>query len=216
MLQPHELEAVGGGAANARAALKSVREQGVAHAMQPGKAYSDFAPKIQKAERGLAAAEDVQKKGLTSLPGYVRGVQREGLGPTFRASAREQLANTPLAMTALTLGLPAAAIAGTLMKKEAPEGPGRGENIGAGIGGLVGGLAGSAMPLAGNVVAGAGGAAVGKMLGRGVDRLRGRKAQPMFGQRSPNQMAEPSNEGQHIPSERIMSPAAAGQQREVV
>lgn len=200
MMRPDELEAIGGGAANARKAL---------HALPT----TASAKQVDRARRGLAAAEDVQERGLTSLPGYLRGMQRDGVVNTIGASAREQLSNAPVWANALTLGLPAAGAVSTLAHKEAPDGPGKGEQLGAGIGGLVGGFAGGAMPLAGNLLIGAGAAGAGKVIGRGIDRLRGRRPQPMVGQLAPKH--EPANEGQHIPGERVMSPAAAGQQNEV-
>lgn len=197
MLRPNELEAVGGGASSARKALEAARSSGVG---------------VGRAERAFDAAERVQNMGLTSVPGYLRGVKEHGLVNALGASVREQLSGSPT-MYGAFLGLPAAMAVKTLASKEAPDGPGKGERFGESAGNLVGGLAGSAMPIVGNIAVGSAGAGVGRVVGRGIDRLRGRRPQPMVGQLAPKH--EPSNEGQHIPSERVMSPAAAGQQNEV-
>jgi hypothetical protein len=212
-LKPHELEQIGGGAANARNALQATQEAARAGAKLPGKSYADFAPGIRKAQSTLANSEAAQNKGLTSIPGYLRAAHRDGVVSTLRTSAKEQFGNMGPGTAALMVGLPAVGLAGTLARKESPDGPGKAEQAGAAIGGFTGQLAGGAMPLAGNIIAGGLGAGAGKLVGRGIDRLRGRQAQPMLGQRTPS--TEPSAEGQHMPVERTMSPAAAGQHAEV-
>lgn len=211
-LNPAELESVGGGAADARAAYKAVEDKAIAHAATPGGAFSDHAGQLQKAEKGLKASERTQEMGLTSIPGYLRSMKDNGVGSTLAAGVKDQWHNTSPAMGALMIGAPALGAAATLAKKENPNGPGKGEELGRNIGGLVGGVAGSAMPLVGNMVAGGVGAAVGGQVGKGADWMRRRRQPlPMLGGKAEPEQAE----GQHIPSERVMSPAAAGQSPEV-
>lgn len=199
MLAPAELEAIGGGAAGAQQAFNAALAAGAP------------AGRLAKAEKALSASRKAQNMGLTSIPGYLNSVKNNGLGSTLAAGAKDQWHNTSPAFTALMVGVPAATAAGTLMKKENPTGPGKGEELGRNLGGVVGGIAGSAMPIAGNMIVGGALSSAGGRIGKGIDWMRGRRqASPMMG---PPPL-EPA-EGQHIPSERVMSPAAAGQQPEV-
>jgi hypothetical protein len=201
MLSPGELETVGGGAAPARAALAGLRASGA-----PAK-------QVQQAERGLAAAQRAQTMGLTSVPGYLRSVKEHGAASTLAAGAKDQWHNTSPAWSALMVGAPLASAAGTLGSKEHRDGPGKGEELGRNLGGVVGGIAGSAMPLAGNMLVGGALAGAGAGVGRGIDWMRGRR-KPLPAPASKTPDLAPA-EGQHTPSERVMSPAAAGQQPEV-
>lgn len=145
------------------------------------------------------------------MPGYLRSLKNNGVGATLAAGVKDQWHNASPTMGAVMVGLPALGAAGTLLRREDGAGPGKGEELGRNIGGVVGGIAGSAMPLVGNIAVGAAGTAVGGAVGKGADWIRGRRvAPPMMGPPA----LEPS-EGQHLPSERVMSPAAAGQTPEV-
>jgi len=212
VLNPAELESIGGGAATARSAYKALEDKAFQHATTPGGAFSDYAGKLQKAQRGLDASVRAQDMGLTSIPGYLRSMKEHGLAPTLGASIKDQWHSMTPGNAALMVGLPAALAAGTLIKKEHPTGPGKGEELGRNIGGLVGGIAGGAMPIVGNAVVGSLASSAGGQIGKGIDWMRGRrKPLPMIGGKPDLEPAE----GQHIPSERVMSPAAAGQMPEV-
>jgi len=186
MLSPSEIEGVRGGAYDARQALTTAKAEG-----------SKSVPRLEKA---LNASERAQNMGLTSLPGYLKSVKKNGIGATLRTSAEEQWRNQPL-LTAAAVGLPLAA--GALAPTE--EGQGRGEAVGRAVGGAAGEIAGGIMPIGGQIALGAGSSQVGAWAGRGVDRLRGRRLH-----NAPTPTMEPT-EAQQTATERVMSPAAAGQ-----
>jgi hypothetical protein len=186
MLSPAEIEGVRGGAHDARQALQTAKAEG-----------SKSVPRLEKA---LKASEKAQNMGLTSIPGYLKSMKNNGIGKTLRTSAEEQIRNQPV-LTAAAVGLPLAA--GALAPTE--EGQGRGEAVGRAVGGAVGEIAGGMMPMGGQAALGVGSSQVGAWAGRGVDRLRGRRLH-----NAPTPTMEPT-EAQQTATERVMSPAAAGQ-----
>lgn len=205
MLSPQELTAVRGGSYGARKGLAKAQQAVFG-------ASSDKLPRALREEaqaaKRLTATENAQNMGLSSLPGYIGAVRREGVGKVLSTGAKEQLSGATPGMAALMVGLPAVSAAQTLIsKKEDPAGRGRGERFGEEFGRTLGGITGGVMPFVGQSVLGGTLGRAGKYVGRGVDRLSGKPGM------APTTL-EPA-EGQHIPSERIMSPAAAGQQPEV-
>jgi len=206
-LSPAELEKVRGGAYGARKAHEAA--QGALHAAWI-KDPSTVGPAVSgavKAKKGLEAAEKVQSMGLTSVPGYLKSVKDNGLRPTLEASVKDQVRNMHPGMAVMSLGLPAASVAHAALSKEKTEGAGKGESVGKNVGMALGGLTGAAMPIVGSAVMGGALERAGSAVGRGVDRLRGRKPTPTTLGPPPLEPAE----GQHMPSERVTSPAAAGQ-----
>jgi hypothetical protein len=196
VLSPDELEAVGGGAAGAR--------QHLARLTAAGKP-------TERAAKGLDAAIKAQEMGLTSAPGYLSAM-RKSPAKTLAAGAKEQYYNMPTAMGVLGLGIPAAGIAKTLATKEQPDGPGKGEQIGRSVGGLVGGVTSGLMPMTGGALVGEGMSRGGQLVGRVIDRIRGRM--PMVNDLGNKAPLEPT-ESQNTPSERITSPSAAGGQKDI-
>jgi hypothetical protein len=197
MFSPQEFEKVRGGAWMARHGLETAKKTGVG---------------VEVAAKRLQAVENAQNMGLTSLPGYVSALREHGPGKVLMTGAKERLTGMGTGNAMLTLGLPAYGIARTMGSREEadPTGKGKGERVGENIGRTVGGLTGGILPMhAGGALSRTLGGA-GKYVGRGIDRLRGKGGQPGMGPAT----LEPA-EGQHIPSERVMSPAAAGQQPEV-
>jgi hypothetical protein len=203
MLSPKELEGVRGGS---RGAVESaLNATGTAGA--------------QKAQKALAATDAATgvtdpSMNLTSIPGLVRSVKAHGLGKTLATGAREQLTSGGLPLAALAVGVPAAGAVGTLASKRETDdqGRGKGERLGESIGRTIGGVAGGVMPVLGGEVVGTTMGAAGRLAGRGFDRLR--RAGGTTPGLAPHTTLEPA-EGQHTPSERVMSPAAAGQQTDV-
>lgn len=195
MLSPAELEGVRGGAYNARQHLAKLTEAGKPTA---------------RAAKGLAAAEEMQRMGATSVPGVLGALRREGAGKVLSTGAREQVHNMPTVMTGLT----AYGIAKPLLSKEDPEtgAPGKGERVGRSLGGAVGGVAGGLIPFTGGQVLGAATGEAGGRVGRVIDRIRGRRpAVDDLGNKAP---LEPT-EAQNTPSERVTSPSAAGGQKDI-
>jgi hypothetical protein len=211
VLSPKELEAVRGGAYGARqgheAAQKALHEAWIKDPSTVGPSVE----KAVKAKKGLEAAENVQNMGLTSVPGYLKAVKDEGARKVLGASLKDQIHNMHPGMAAMSLGLPALSVARAAAGKEPESGEGKGETVGKNVGMALGGLTGAAMPVVGSTVMGGALEHAGKFVGRGVDRLRGRKNTPTTLGPSPLEPAE----GQHMPSERVMSPAAAGQQPDI-
>jgi hypothetical protein len=153
-----------------------------------------------RATKAHAASQKAQEMGLTSIPGYLKSMKNNGVLNTLGASAEEQIRTQPL-VTGMAAGIPLAA--GVLAKPE--EGKGRGEAVGSAVGGAIGGVAGGMLPLGGQLASGAAASQIGSWAGRGVDRLRGRRLH-----NAPTPTMEPTD-AQHIPTERNLSPAAAGQ-----
>jgi hypothetical protein len=167
-----------------------------------------------KAGKGQEWAEKAQNMGLTSIPGYLGAMKEHGVGKVLATNAKEQYHNMPKAMAALSVGLPALGVAKTLSSPEDPNGPGKGESVGRNLGGAVGGVMGGVMPVAGNIAMSAAGSAVGGLAGRGIDKLRGRSMKGPVNDLGATAPLEPT-ESQNTPSERVMSPSAAGQQKDV-
>lgn len=161
-----------------------------------------------KPEGGLSAmgagANNPPGMELSSLPGYVKAIKEHG-AKAIKADVANQWHSGGIASKALGVGLPATMLAAEVAKKENPTGPGKGESVGRGIGGTVGGFLGSSLPITGQMALGGAMGAAGGLAGRAVDRLRGRRS-------TPNQTTPPEHsQGQHVPTERISSPAAMGQ-----
>lgn len=182
------LEAIRGGAYDAREALRTAKPQ-----------------HRQQAQKALASSAAAQEMGLTNLPGYVKAIKDKGLKEVVKTDAAAQWHSGGVGMKALGVGLPALALASEVGKKESPDGPGKGELVGRSAAGAVGGLLGSAMPIAGQIALGGAMGAAGGMVGRGIDRLRKRPA--ASGQPTPPEQQM----GSHVPTERVTSHAAAGQ-----
>jgi hypothetical protein len=197
MLSPSEFEGIRGGAHAARENFGKLQAAG---------------KDTTRAAKALGSAQDAQNMGLTSIPGYLGAVKEHGIGKVLATNAKEQYHNMPKAMAALTLGVPALSAAHTLATPEDPNGPGKGERLGRELGNAVGGVAGGVMPIAGNAVVGGIAGRAGGAVGKVVDRMRGRR-EPVndLGTKAP---LEPT-ESQNTPSERITSPSAAGQQKDI-
>jgi len=155
----------------------------------------------------LALSEDVQNRGMTSLPGIAKAFNKDPTG-TLRAGAKEQWHGVSLPFKALMAGIPAAQLGGAIFGKEDPE-HGRGERFGRAAGGiagmaLLGGAPMGAQMLGQGLMDAAGGGA-----GKLVDKIRARAQ----GKQHPGHLTHPSeqqSEGQHAPTERIMSDSAQG------
>jgi len=186
------LESIRGGAFEARKKLESALASG-------------HGPSIELAQKGFNAAHQAQEAGLTNLPGYAKALQKDPVG-TLKKDVAAQWHSGGRVEKALGIGLPLLGLAHDIRTPERETGPGKGELLGRGIGGAAGGFLGSSMPLAGQLLVGAATGMAGGLVGKGVDRLRGRKPS------SPGQLTPPEqSQGQHVPTERVMSPAAMGQ-----
>jgi hypothetical protein len=213
-LSPQELIGVRGGAYGAQQSLRRAA-QGVASATTP-KAFEKAHSVEQRAAKALRATADATglrtNMDLTSLPGYAKAVKEHGVGKVLATGAREQIANSPPALAALMIGAPVVGAGKALLGPDEvdAQGRGRGERVGEELGRAVGGVAGGVMPVVGQGVVGGVLGKAGKLVGRGVDKLRPHLSTPGMTPRT----LEPS-EGQHTPSERVMSPNAAGQAPEI-
>jgi len=210
MLSPAELEGVRGGAYGARKAYgdasKKLEETWLKDPTKATGAISQAA----RAKKGLDAAENVQSMGLTSIPGYLNAVKEHGAAKVLGAGIKDQVRNMHPGMAAVALGMPAVGVLHAAASKENTQGAGKGESVGRNVGNAIGGVAGAAMPVVGSAVLGGTLGSAGGLIGRGVDRLRGRKKEnPPLSMVGPPQL-EPA-ESQNTPTEHIMSPNAAGQ-----
>ena len=129
---------------------------------------------LENTRKGMHAAQEAERMGITSLPGIAKSVKEHGLMNTVRAGAAEQLHGTTAATKAMMLGLPAIGIAhSALSREDSDPNAGKGERIGRAVGNVVGNLAGGPLPVIGQTVIGGAAEGAGKMVGRGIDRLRG-------------------------------------------
>lgn len=187
--------------ARAQAALRALEHSG-GTAQQAARLQQE----ARRAAKGLAAAIEAERMGLTSLPGYVRAIGKHGLVPVLQAGAREQLQGTSTAQKALILGLPAY---GALRAWRSPaderdsRGLSRGARIGESVGSLVGGVVGGAVPIVGQLALQEGTGRVGRAVGGFFDRRR--QPPPAFDPTDP--VTAP---GQVTPSEYVLSPRASG------
>lgn len=208
---PHSIESIGAGAASARSRLDKAREAfdsaDVGSKATAGKA-------LMRASKGHLAAHKAQGMGLTSIPGYASAIKEHGIGETLRTGWNEQWKGMSAGEKALMLGLPAAGTAAAIASPEDPNNPHRGRAVGAGIANAALGAVTGGIPMfAGGAILGTAATGLGGAAGGAIDRLR-RKKPP-----TPQVQAPPNPEtaqGQHVPTEHVLSPAAAGQPPESV
>lgn len=169
---------------------------------------SGWTPKAGIGSIGMDAG--AKHTGLTNLPDYVKGMANDPKRYLKRDVSNSWHSGGRVSK-ALMVGLPAMGVAHDIATPEQATGPGKGERIGRGLAGAAGGMLGSSMPLSGQLLLGGAMSHVGGTIGKGVDRLRGRKPgtppPPTAGQ--PIQPDQQS--GSHVPTERVMSNAAMGQ-----
>lgn len=189
------VERIGAGAADARRELGAVLAKGDPAA-------------VAQARKALGSAEKAQEMGMTSLPGLARSVRDNGLLPTVGAGLKSQWDASSGKGRALMLGLPAASLAGAVASRDKAGGPGKGERIGRIVGGTLGGAV-APLSLAGGVVLGSALERAGGAVGKGVDRLRGRRPEvPQEPSRPP--ASEPGDSGTAAPVERVYGTGFGG------
>jgi hypothetical protein len=130
---------------------------------------------LAKAEKALAAAQEAERRGLSSVPGYLKGLRKDPMG-TIRAGAAEQWHSSGVPGRLLIYGWPAGAAATELAQPSEPGEGGRLERAGEALGMLGYGLGpmpfGAQMLMAGGMSGGL------KRLGRLADRKKGAPAPP--------------------------------------
>lgn len=157
--------------------------------------------RAQHAERARGAAQDVEDRGMTSLPGSFRAMKKDPLG-AVRAGAMNQWRGSSKAEKALLVGLPAAQLGMAVAGHDED----KGERIGENVGGLLGGAAFGGAPLMGQLAGGIGAGLAGKAIGHGIDKMRTRS-----GVVNRKAELEPVDNSMNIPVERSMSASAMGQ-----
>lgn len=145
--------------------------------------------------RALQAARDAEGMGLTSLPGMARSAWKDPVA-TAKAAWGQQVHGTSKFDKALTVGLPAAMLAGDALS--ADDGS-KAERMGTNIAGTAAGILTGGMPLAGGMAAGMAASYLGGKAGKAVDKIRGHVQAP------PN---PEDAKGLAVPAEHVMSPSA--------
>jgi hypothetical protein len=130
---------------------------------------------VEKAKAGLAAAEEATKRGLTSLPGYVKAIRKDGLGSTLKADLANQWHGAGWETKALMVGAPAYGVYDAARHGSKDPNVGNSENMGERVGGVVGGVVGSPMPLFAQQAIQSGASRVGRLGGRAVGYIRGER-----------------------------------------
>lgn len=149
------------------------------------------------------AAAEAERMGLTNIPGLAKSLARSPI-KTMRAAGAEQWHNSSKAEKALLFGLPAAGAVSTALTPETEGGPGKGEMLGRSAAQFAGGMAMGPMPFVASGLAQGALTPIGGAIGKGVDRLRGRK--PPAHRPLPEQPAD----GASTATERVLSNSAAG------
>lgn len=161
---------------------------------------------LHKANVTKELAQQMQNRGMTSLPGVAKSLFHHPL-ETLALGAKNQWHNSNPIEKALFFGAPIASAAKTLSGPEDRE-HGKGEMIGrqaAQVGGM---MALGGMPILGSLAGGMALSPIGGAIGKGVDRLRGVKPS---GQVNRKPELEPADNASFLPTERVMTPAAQGQ-----
>lgn len=147
------------------------------------------------------AAKEYEEMGLTSLPGLAKGLVGKDRKEVVRRALNHQWNGTSNFDKALTVGFPAAGLAGDALS---PDDGHKGERIGAGIASTAAGVLTPGVPLAGGIISGIGASMAGGALGKGVDKLRGKLP---VGRVQPPPNPEDAK-GLAVPAEHILSPSA--------
>lgn len=129
------------------------------------------------AQKHLAAAKKMEQLGATNVPGYLKSLAKNPL-QTVRTGAQEAWHGTGTGASgalgkAMTFGLPVAALGGELVSGSQDPEQGTFERAGRAAGSMAYGL--SSMPFAGAMLLGEGAIRGAGALGKGVDKLRGKK-----------------------------------------
>ncbi len=168
------IESIRGGAYEAKNRVATAK--GALEGATSDKARQAAQRELEAAHKGLSAAQTVQDRGMTSIPGIAKAMKTHGVLETLKADAKNQWAGAGAASKALMVGLPAAGVVGSVASADSPNeaGQGKAERIGKSMGQLAGGVVGSAVPIVGQMALGTPLSAAGQMMGRGIDKLRGR------------------------------------------
>lgn len=158
---PKSIRDIGGGAAPA---LKRFEQASAATGPKAAK-------ELARAKKGLQAAEEAEAMGLTSLPGYAKSFVKNP-GKTVTTGLKEQWAGQGPVGKAMMVGFPAMSVGGALVGPETPETGGKGERLLANLGTLPFYM--GPVPLGAQMALGTGMESAGRLLGKGVDKLRGK------------------------------------------
>lgn len=131
---------------------------------------------LASAEKHVRAAKDVERLGATSLPGYVKALATKP-GQTLSAGVREAWHGSGTGVggavgKGLTVGLPAAGVAGEALRESEKGEKSREERVGRAAGGLAFGL--TSMPMTGAMLLGTGLTGAAGLAGKGINKLRRR------------------------------------------
>jgi hypothetical protein len=198
------LSSIRGGAFGARATADAAQKNMsdvLSNSPNDRKAVGAAIKSNAHAGRAAGAAQELEDRGMTSLPGTLKAVARDPRG-ALAAGFKDQWHGAHPAMRAAMIGLPAIDIANTIMGPEDPH-KGKAERIGGNMAGLAAGALLGGAPLAAQAAGALAAAPVGGLIGKGVDKLRGGLVH-----RKPE--LEPVDNQQHVSTERELSPAAAG------
>jgi len=188
------IEEIGAGAAHARARAASAAKGSAAREL---------------ADKAVAANVEAQEKGLTSIPGFVQSLVKDPKA-TLRTGFNQQWHGTTNFDKSMTLGLPLALTGASAVMPDDPNNPHKGRDIGAGIASTAVGMVTGGIPMTTGMLLGEGAVQAGGAVGGLVDKYRKRRAPPTMGTVQPPRAPEEAV-GQHVATERVLSPAAAGQ-----
>jgi hypothetical protein len=199
------VHSIGGGSAPAKERLTAaLADPGTAVRETDPARYGKAVAELRDAQKAHGSSLESERRGLTSLPGYAKGLVKDPMG-TLKAGIKDQWDNAGPKTRAAMYGIPAAGVVNEMAHKEDPSGEGRGrlERVGRAIGmGTMGAL--GPLPIAADALLSEG---VSRGLsggGRLLDR-RGRRP-PAVSSSAPEQ----GGSGTTQPSEYMLSDRAAG------
>jgi len=175
------------------------------------KAYERALKKQQRAEGYLSTASEAESKGLTSVPGMVRSLGREGgVKDVWRLGVKPQLTQQGAVGKSMVV-LPVGFAGMELAREGDPGESGRMERFGESLGMGAGYATSPFIPIAGSEVLSRGTAAAGGALGKTVDKLLKAKKKEKSQSLGDNSAAPTLEDGgQSEMVERVYSNAAQG------
>lgn len=165
--------------------------------------------RVENARAAYDAGRKAEDMGLTSIPGYAKALKDRPVGEVLRTAVNDQWKGMSPAMKALTVGLPAAELAGAVRSKNEPDAQGatKGERIGRSLAQTAGGFLLSPLTMTGQMVAGTALSRAGGAAGRAASRRRPGKILPPP---PPGPADLTADSGQAVAGERHISDRAGG------
>lgn len=188
-------------------------KKNVDKAVTQGKGVDAAKRGLERAQAAMKTSDEAIEKGMTSLPGVVNAVRKEGLKPLWTHGIKPQMTQHGVTGAAMTVA-PVAMAAPELLQESDEEGRGRAERFLGSVGEAGAYTATPFVPVAGSTVLSGVGRRAGGTVGQGIDKLVGavsssRTNKPRLGGAAGSPLTD-ADADNGAPVERVMSDAAQG------